>query len=82
LQDFLGRWEDVHICITAHHPDSTAQIFSSTLLSLLGLYKENSERHVDMIKCNHKRKTFKKALQIQTSNFASIKIYEKPFSEM
>jgi len=26
LQDLLGRWEDVYICITVHHPDSRAQI--------------------------------------------------------
>jgi len=81
-QDFLGRWEDVHICITAHHPDSRAQIFPSNLHCLFGLYKENSERHVEIIKCNHTRKTLKKALQIQTSNSVSIKIYEFLFPEM
>jgi hypothetical protein len=82
LQDLLGRWEDVYICITAHHPDSRAQIFPSTLHCWFGLYKEDSERHVDMIKCNHTRKTPKKALQIQKSNFASIKTYKFLFSEM
>jgi hypothetical protein len=74
--------EDVSICITTHHPDSTAQIFPSTLHCWFGLYKENSEKDVDMIKCNHTRKTLKKALQIQTSNFASMKTCKFLFSEM